>query len=124
MTRNIHILNKIIPRTQRLRPDIATSGIIVLSATAQEWAMEASLRVSWILGKHKKLLCGNRECMNEVQDVMLEGTQKDEIIQKNKILLSDSTAARRTEVLANDLLFLIFSSAVKRVEFISLAVDE
>ena len=53
-----------------------------------------------------------------------EGTQKDDIIQKiNQIPLSDSTAVRRTEILADDLLDQL-KSAVKKAKCISLALDE
>ena len=53
-----------------------------------------------------------------------EGTQKDDIIQKiNQIPLSDSTAVRRTEILADDLLDQL-KSAVKKAKCISLTLDE
>lgn len=54
----------------------------------------------------------------------MRGTQKDDIIQKiNQIPLSDSTAVRRTEILADDLLDQM-KSAVKKAKCISLALDE
>ncbi|MBN3304913.1 GSHB synthetase, partial [Amia calva] len=64
------------------------------------------------------------ECMNEIAIALFEGTQKDDIIQKiNQISLSDSTAVKRTEVLAEDLLDQI-KSAIKKAKCISLALDE
>ncbi|KAL0161498.1 hypothetical protein M9458_045223 [Cirrhinus mrigala] len=105
----------------------ATSSVIVRSATQQERATEASLRVAWVLGKNKKPFSDAeivKECMSEVVTALFEGTQKDEISQKiSQIPCSDSTAARRTEILAVDLLEQL-SSAVKKAKFISLAVDE
>lgn len=45
-----------------------------------------------------------KECMCEVADTLLEGKQEDELREKIKrILLSDSTAMRTTEILAEDL---------------------
>lgn len=105
----------------------ATRTMIVRSATQQERVTEASLRVAWVLGKHKKPFTDAeivKECMNEVAIALFEGTQKDDIIQKiNQISLSDSTAAKRTEILADDLLDQM-KSAVKKAKCISLALDE
>ena len=105
----------------------ATRTMIVRSATQQERGTEASLRVAWVLGKHKKPFIDAeimKECMKEVAIALFEGTQKDDIIQKiNQIPLSDSTAVRRTEILADDLLDQL-KSAVKKAKCISLALDE
>ena len=65
----------------------ATRSVIVRSATQQERATEASFRVAWVLGKHKKPFSDSeivKECMNEIASALFEGTQKDDIIQKNK----------------------------------------
>ncbi len=101
--------------------------MIVRSATQQERATEASLRVAWVLGKHKKPFSDAeivKECMSEVVTALFEGTQKDDIIKKiSQIPCSDSTAARPTEILADDLLEQL-SSAIKKAKFMSLAVDE
>ncbi len=52
--------------------------------------------------------------MSEVVTALFEGTQKDDIIKKiSQIPCSDSTAARRTEILADDLLEQL-SSAIKK----------
>lgn len=105
----------------------ATCNVIVRSATQQERATEASLRVAWVLGKHKKPFSDSeivKECMNEIAIALFEGTQKDDIIQKiNQISLSDSTAVKRTEVLADDLLDQM-KSTIKKAKCISVALDE
>ncbi|MBN3304818.1 SCND3 protein, partial [Amia calva] len=77
--------------------------------------------------EHKKPFSDSeivKECMNEIAIALFEGTQKDDIIQKiNQISLSDSTAVKRTEVLAEDLLDQM-KSAIKKAKCISLALDE
>ncbi|MBN3302946.1 GT2D2 protein, partial [Amia calva] len=77
--------------------------------------------------EHKKPFSDSeivKECMNEITIALFEGTQKDDIIQKiNQISLSDSTAVKRTEVLAEDLLDQM-KSAIKKAKCISLALDE
>ena len=105
----------------------ATRTMIVRSATQQECGNEASLRVAWVLGKHKKTFTDAeivKECMKEVAIALFAGTQKDDIIQKmNQIPLSDSTAVRQTEILADDLLDQL-KSADKKAKCISLVLDE
>ncbi|MBN3307672.1 F200A protein, partial [Amia calva] len=77
--------------------------------------------------EHKKPFSDSeivKECMNEIAIALFEGTQKDDIIQKiNQISLSDSTAVKRTEVLAEDLLDQM-KSAIKKAKCIYLALDE
>lgn len=74
----------------------------------KERAVQASLRVAWVLGKHKKPFSDTeliKECVSDVMEALLEGKQKDEMKEKiNQIPLSDSSAARRTEILAEDFL--------------------
>ena len=66
--------------------------------------------MAWVLGKHKKTFT-DAEIIHD-------------IIQKiNQIPLSDSTAVRQTEILADDLLDQL-KSAVKKAKCISLALDE
>ena len=51
--------------------------------TQQQKATEGSLRVVWILGKHKKPFSDAemiKECMTEVIDTMFEGKQNEEIL--------------------------------------------
>jgi hypothetical protein len=62
-----------------------------------------------------------KECMCEVADNLFEDEQKDEIREKNS--LSDSTATRRTEILAEDLTSQL-DEAIQNAPGISLAVDE
>ena len=50
---------------------------------AQEKATECSLRIAWILGKHKKPLSDAEmvsECMIQIAETVFDGKQKDEII--------------------------------------------
>ena len=62
----------------------AASRILVTSMTQQK-ATECSLRVVWILGKHKepfsdsKIIIKKKNCMAEVMDTMFEGKQKEDI---------------------------------------------
>jgi hypothetical protein len=64
-----------------------------------------------------------KECMIDVMDTLLEGKEKDEMKTKiQQIPLSDSTACRRTEMLADDAKQLC--DGIKNAECISLAVDE
>lgn len=105
----------------------AASRILVTSMTQQQKATEASLRVVRILGKHKKPFSDGeiiKECMTEVMDTLFEGKQKEEIKCKIKqVPLSYSTASRRTEALAGDLVKQL-CDGIKNAECISLAVDE
>lgn len=57
----------------------ATRTMIVKSAIQQECGTEASLRVAWVLGKHKKPFTNTeivKECMNEVAIALFEGNSK------------------------------------------------
>lgn len=105
----------------------AASRILITSMTQQQKATECSLRVAWILGKHKKPFSDAeiiKECMTEVMDTMFEGKQKEEMTTKIKrIPLSDSTATRRTEILAGNVAKQL-RDGIKNAECISLAVDE
>ncbi|KAM9299122.1 zinc finger BED domain-containing protein 5-like [Gastrophryne carolinensis] len=105
----------------------ASTKRLVSSLSQQEKTTEASLRVAWILGRHKKPFSDAemiKECMVEVVDAMFEGKQKEEFQAKVKqIPLSDSTAARRTEIISEDLL-LQLQVKMKMADCISLAVDE
>ena len=81
--------------------------ILANTMTAQEKATECSLRIAWILGRHKKPFTDAevvKECMIQTAETLFDGKQRDEIIDKVKqIPLSDSTAMRRTGLLAEDL---------------------
>ena len=101
--------------------------ILASTMTAQEKATECSLRIAWILGKHKKPFTDAevvKECMIQTAETLFDGKQRGEIIDKIKqIPLSDSTAMRRTELLAEDLV-LQLDEGLKNAPCISLAIDE
>ena len=55
------------------------------SLTAEQRANECSLKVTWILGQHKKPFTDGvfvKECMNAVAETLFEGKQKDELCGK------------------------------------------
>lgn len=115
-------------KINKLKSQYETSTIVLASTmTAQERAVECSLRIAWILGKHKKPFADAevvKECMLETVDTLFDGRQKNEIKDKIKqIPLSDSTSMRRTELLANDLM-LQLDLGLKEAPCISLAIDE
>lgn len=93
----------------------------------QEKATKSSLRVAWVLGKHKKPFSDAeiiKECRTEVTETMFESKQKEEMTGKTKkVPLSDSTATRRTEILAGNLNKQL-CDGIKNAQCISLAVDE
>uniref|UniRef100_A0A0P4WGZ3 Uncharacterized protein n=1 Tax=Scylla olivacea TaxID=85551 RepID=A0A0P4WGZ3_SCYOL len=65
-----------------------------------------------------------KECMLEVTETLFEGKQKDDIKDKIKqIPLSDSTAMRRTAIVAEDLTSQL-DNAMQNASCISLAVDK
>ena len=105
----------------------ATNSLFVRSMSMQERVNEASLRVAWVLGKHKKPFSDSevvKECMTEVTEALLEGKEKQEMSEKIKqIPLSNFTTTRRTELLAKDLVTQL-TDDIKNAECISLAVDE
>ena len=67
----------------------------------EETARECSLKIAWILGKHKKPFTDSeivKKCMLETVETLFDDKIKSEIKEKiNKIPLSDSTSMRRTE---------------------------
>ena len=86
-----------------------------------------SLQIAWILGKHKKPFSDAEivsEYMIQIAQTVFDGKQRDEIINKiSQIPLSDSSATRSTELLAEDLL-LQLDEGLKNAPCISLAIDE
>ena len=55
----------------------------IYGTTTTSLLNKSSLRVAWILGKHKKPFSDAeiiKECMTEVMDTMFEGKQKEEIL--------------------------------------------
>ena len=85
-----------------------SATILINSMIVEETATECSLRIAWILGKHKKPFTDLeivKECMLETVQTLFDDKIKSEIKEKiNKIPLSDSTSMRRTELLAYDLM--------------------
>lgn len=100
---------------------------ICTALTEQQKATECSLKVAWILGKHKKPFTDSemiKECMTEVMDTLFEGKEREVMTAKiQKIPLSDDTATRRTEDLAKDVSKQL-CEGIKNAQCISLAVDE
>ena len=101
--------------------------ILANMTTAQEKTTECSLRIAWILGKHKKPFNDPeivKKCMIQTAETLFDGKKRDEILDKIKqIALSDSTAMRRTELLAEDLV-LQLNKRLKSTNCISLAIEE
>ena len=101
--------------------------ILANMTTAQEKATKCSLRIAWILGKHKKSFNDAeivKEYMIQTAETLFDGKKRDEILDKIKqIPFSDSTAMRRTKLLAEDLV-LQLNERLKSTNCISLAIDE
>ena len=104
-----------------------SATILSNSMTVQEKATECSLRIAWILGKHKKPFTDSeivKECMLETVETLFDDKMKSEIKEKiKKIPLSDSTSMRRTEILAYDLMSQL-DEGLQNAPGISLAIDE
>ena len=75
-----------------------STRILTHSFTAQQRANECSLRVTWILGQHKKPFTDGgvvKECMSAVAETLLDGKQKEELCDKiNQIPMSASSATK------------------------------
>lgn len=98
-----------------------SSRLLVRSATQQEKATEASLRVSWILNKKKMPFTTSevvKECMIATADILCP----DKVETFKKIPLSNDTNTRRAEVLAGD----VKETLIKKLRKVdmSLAIDE
>uniref|UniRef100_A0A9J8DFF8 SPIN-DOC-like zinc-finger domain-containing protein n=1 Tax=Cyprinus carpio carpio TaxID=630221 RepID=A0A9J8DFF8_CYPCA len=104
-----------------------SSRILTHSFTAQQRANECSLKVAWILGKHKKPFTDGgvvKECMSAVAETLFEGKQKDDVCVKIKqIPMSASSATKKTEILTDDVLAQL-DEAIHKAPCIGLAVDE
>lgn len=104
-----------------------SSRILTHSFTAQQRANECSLKVAWILGKHKKPFTDGgvvKECMSAVAETLFEGKQKDDMCVKIKqIPMSASSATKKTEILTHDVLAQL-DEAIHKAPCIGLAVDE
>ncbi|KAK0142367.1 SCAN domain-containing protein 3 [Merluccius polli] len=99
-----------------------STRLITQTFTAQQQrANKCSLRVSWILGQHKKHLVMGQF---PIADTLFEGKQKDEMCEKIKqIPMSASTATRNSEILADDVLAQL-DAAIRSAPCRSLAIDE
>ncbi|XP_068204564.1 protein FAM200A-like [Palaemon carinicauda] len=111
----------------KLKSQYEKSTIVLANTmTAQERATECSLRIAWILGKHKKSFTDAEivnECMLGTADTLFDDKQKNEIKDRIKqIPLSDSTSMR-TELLAVYLMSQL-DQGLKKAPCISLAIDE
>ena len=115
-------------RISLLQSQYENSNMVLANTmTAQEKATERSLRIAWILGRHKKPFSDAEivsECMTRIAETAFDGKKRDEMINRIKqISLSDSSAIRRTELLAEDLL-LQLHKGLKNAPCISLAIEE
>ncbi|XP_038158921.1 SCAN domain-containing protein 3-like [Cyprinodon tularosa] len=118
-------------RTQKIRCLAAqydqSTRVLSRAFSAQQRANECSLRVAWVLGKHKKPFTDAsivKECMTEIAEALLDGKEKDELCDKiEKIPLSACTATRRSEILAQDSLSQL-EEAICKALCVGLAVDE
>lgn len=118
-------------RAQKIRSLTAqydqSTRVLSRSFNAQQRAHECSLRVAWVLGKHKKPFTDAsvvKECMTEITETLLDGKQKDELCDKIKqIPLSNITSTRRSEILAEDVLSQL-EEAICKAPCVGLAVDE
>lgn len=76
--------------------------MLVRALTQQEKAIGAFFRVSWVLGKNKKLLSDVeivKECIVEIAGALFEARERQEMSKKmKKIPLSNDTSTRRTEI--------------------------
>ena len=104
-----------------------SATILVNSMTVQEKATECSLRIAWILGKHKKPFTDSeivKEFMLKTVETLFDDKMKSEIKEKiNKIPLFHSTSMRRTELFAYDLMSQL-DEGLQNAPSISLAIDE
>ncbi|KAL6480063.1 hypothetical protein MHYP_G00110960 [Metynnis hypsauchen] len=88
----------------------------------------ASLRISWTLAKAKKLFTDVQLIKTCVIDIVEEVLSHDEKTKKTvvdllkQVPLSDTTAVRRVEVLAEDCLRALLSH-LKKADFMSLVID-
>ena len=102
----------------------ASTAMMTKSTTVQENATEASLRVIWILGRHKKSLKDAeivKECMIAASSALYSEKKNVEMVQQ--IPLSDSTASRRSDDLAENVFDQLLND-LKKAESFSIACDE
>nr|XP_054593491.1 SCAN domain-containing protein 3-like [Nothobranchius furzeri] len=104
-----------------------STRILSHTFTAQQRAHESSLRVSWILGQHKKPFTDGevvKECMTAVAETLFEGKEKQEVCEKIKqIPISASSATKKSETLTQDVVAQL-DEAIQKAPCVGLAVDE
>ena len=101
--------------------------ILTTSMTKQEKAMEASLRVCWLMAKNKRPFTDAeliKDCVLEVVDALCDDKDKSNIISAVKeIPLSDTTAGRRVDILGEKSCEMLHCS-LQAVQKFSIALDE
>lgn len=101
---------------------------ITQTCSVQQKATAASLRVAWILGKNKKPFTDSemiKECiLAAVEEVITEDKVREQVMSCIKsIPMSDTTTARRMDVLATNV-FETLLDQLRKADVMSLAVDE
>ena len=108
-----------------LKSSFEVSSTMMTKATAtQSNVTEASLRIVWVLGRHKKSFTDAevvKECMMSASSVLFNDKKCVELIQQ--IPLSDSTASRRADDLAENVDCQLLSD-LKQAELFAIACDE
>ena len=100
-----------------------SSNILVSSATGQEKATEVSMRVSWILNKHKQPFTTSeivKSCLIESAKILCPNAVES----FKNVPLSNDTNTRRSELLAGDVKDKVISALRMTTGPISLAADE
>uniref|UniRef100_A0A8C4T636 HAT C-terminal dimerisation domain-containing protein n=1 Tax=Erpetoichthys calabaricus TaxID=27687 RepID=A0A8C4T636_ERPCA len=103
---------------------VASSSLMTKATTTQSNVTEASLRIVWVLGRHKKAFTDAevvKECMMSASSVLFSDKKCVELIQQ--IPLSDSTASHRADDLADNVGGQLISD-LKQAELFALACDE
>lgn len=98
--------------------------ILTKSMNLSENATEASMRIVWILGRHKKSFRDAevvKECMIAASSVLFADSKSVETVKQ--VPLSDSTAMRRSDDLAENV-FDQLILAVQKADSFALACDE
>jgi len=102
----------------------SSTSMIVKTGTVQANATEASLRIVWVLAKHKKSYMDAevvKECMVAASEVLYEDKKLVDMVKQ--IPLSDSTATRRSDDLAENIFDQLIND-IKLAQVFALACDE
>jgi hypothetical protein len=111
-----------------LKSNVARSQLVLVrSMTKQEKAMEASLRVTWLIAKKKKPFTDAelvKDCVLAVVESVCDEKDKPGLTAAVKeIPLSDTTAGRRVDILGEKSFDILRASIQKSTKF-SIALDE